>query len=188
MVVTGDVTNAAGKTKRIVISVVEFEETPRDPVAVAKTWKEDFASYGNPKPTTEVIPVSMFDNDADKQAAKLTGFATVSPDAQEFWEAYPRKIKKGQLNDAYAVTIWRIVQSKSWPDTEAHAFLMGKVKEYARSPAGREFSPDYRPSPASWLVDERWNDDPSQWQIPNGKKKTEDAKPKVEPLKKKGAP
>ena len=188
VVVTGDVTNAAGKTKRIVISVVEFEETPRDPVAVAKTWKEDFASYGNPKPTTEVIPVSMFDNDADKQAAKLTGFATVSPDAEEFWQAYPRKIRKGQLQEAYELAIWNIVDKLKISDVRAHERIMSAVKTYAASPAGLNAvnSSDYRPSPSQWLIDQRWDDDRSDWQIPNGKKKAEESKPKVEPLKKKG--
>jgi hypothetical protein len=194
VVVTGDVTNAAGKTKRIVISVVEFEETTRDPSITAgddtPDWKPNPIPI-LPRTTTEVIPVSMFDNDAEKQAAKLTGFNTVEARAEEFWQAYPRKIRKGQLQEAHELAIWNIVDKLKVADVSAHERIMTAVKAYAASPAGRDpkdGGADYRPAPSQWLIDQRWNDDPSQWQIPNGKKKAEDSKPKVEPLKKKGTP
>ena len=193
VVVTGDVTNAAGKTKRIVISVVEFEDTARS-IADAEERALDekiSANWGIPlKPTMEAIPVAMFDNDADKQAAKLTGFNTVEARAEEFWQAYPRKIRKGQLQEAYELAIWNIVDKLKVADVRAHERIMGAVKAYAASPAGRDAvgSSDYRPSPSQWLIDQRWDDDRSDWQIPNGKKQADDSKPKVEPLKKKGAP
>ena len=188
VVVTGGVTNAAGKSKRIVISVVEFEETAKDPVVDTKKWKEDFASFGGPYTTMKAIPVEMFDNDADKTAAKLTGFNTVEARAEEFWQAYPRKIRKGQLQEAYELAIWNIVDKLKISDVRAHERIMSAVKTYAASPAGLNAvnSSDYRPSPSQWLIDQRWDDDRSDWQIPNGKKKAEESKPKVEPLKKKG--
>jgi hypothetical protein len=67
---------------------------------------------------------------------------------EEFWEICPRKEGKGAARKAYALARRR----------EDGATLFSAMKEYAASRRGEEER--YTCHPATWLNQERWNDEP----------------------------
>jgi hypothetical protein len=70
------------------------------------------------------------------------------PDFAAFWDAYPRKVGKGQAR-------------KAWPKAvkaaEPTAIIAG-ARRYAQQRYGQE--PQYTAHPATWLNGERWTDQP----------------------------
>lgn len=89
--------------------------------------------------------------------------------AEEIYEHYPRKVGRAGAIKAIAKA------ARSLLDDDRHeeplAFLMDRVTAYARSPAGQPPPTgcnDYRPYPATWFNNARYDDDPAEWEKPNG--------------------
>jgi hypothetical protein len=77
-------------------------------------------------------------------------------DIETIYQAYPRKIGKGDALKAIKNALKRI-------DSETPAQdLLAIVKEFAQSPAGQKG--DYTPYPASWFNAKRYLDDPDEWE------------------------
>ena len=86
-----------------------------------------------------------------KNARRRAPACEDSPDFTEFWQAYPRKENKGAARQAFAKAIL-----KAPPEV-----ILQAVKVFATSPKGRG---DYCPHASTWLNQERWTDDPKQWE------------------------
>ena len=85
---------------------------------------------------------------------KLTG---AEPTFDEFYDAYVKKVAKGRARKAWA---------KLTPAQKELA--LDAAKEHnRRTAAWRTRNSDPRiPYPATWLNDERWEDDPEVWDHP----------------------
>lgn len=66
----------------------------------------------------------------------------------DFWQAVPRKVGKGQARKAYAAALKKT----------DHAALMAGITAYAASREGED--PQFTKHPASWLNGECWEDEP----------------------------
>jgi hypothetical protein len=64
-----------------------------------------------------------------------------------FWEAYPKKVGKGEARRAYAKALRKIEEN----------VILSAVNDYAASRRGQEKR--YTANPATWLNQERWEDE-----------------------------
>jgi len=106
---------------------------------------------------------------------KDKGFKSISsnpekPDLKEcekIYKAYPRKVGKGAALKAIqnAVKRLEVLVDKEQIDN-AETFLAGKVQAFASSPKGQ--AGQFCPHPATWFNQERYFDDPAEWQDRGG--------------------
>ena len=88
--------------------------------------------------------------------------------------AYPRHVAPAAAIKAIRKAVDRLRRGcdeyVAMDSETARRFLWKKATEYARSPAGQKppGHEDYRPHPATWFNQERYFDDPAEWQKPNG--------------------
>jgi len=86
--------------------------------------------------------------------------------------AFPRHVAPRAAVKAIQKAAERLVKAKEQPDQEsAKRYLWKRAATYARSPAGQKppkGGEDFRPHPSTWFNQERYDDDPAEWQIPNG--------------------
>jgi len=86
--------------------------------------------------------------------------------------AYPRRVAPDAARKMIARAASRLVKKKRFPDEYAsRRFLYKKAAEFALSPAGQPVpkgDPDYRPYPATWFNAGHYDNDPAEWQKPNG--------------------
>lgn len=90
----------------------------------------------------------------------------------EIYKVYPRKVAPRAAKKAIENAVKRIVMNGS-SEEGARRWLWKKAKEYALSPAGQkpqDRTQDFRPHPSTWFNQERYLDDPAEWQRPNGGK------------------
>lgn len=66
-----------------------------------------------------------------------------------FWQAYPRRIGKGEARIAFA---------KACRNADANQIVQAAIA-YAAHCQEMNIGPQYRPHPATWLNQERWEDD-----------------------------
>ena len=95
---------------------------------------------------------------------------TVSQQIDEIYKVYPRKIAPRAAKKAIEKAVLRI-SANGCTEEEARRWLWKKVKEFALSPAGQKpLDPthDYRPHPTTFFNQDRFFDDPAEWQKPNG--------------------
>lgn len=86
-------------------------------------------------------PTPTLTKDSRSKKNSLNGHAD---EFEQFWQAYPRKVAKGNARTAFVKAIEKI-------SIEA---LLSAVKNQSWSP-----DPKYRPHPATWLNQERWLDE-----------------------------
>ena len=110
---------------------------PVEPIDLPKK-ANGTAQKGEPIPVSK--PVSKPD---DKHSCEMGGFA-------EFWERYPRRIGKAAARKAYAKAM----------KVGTHDDIMFGLSQQMTSLTAREAQ--YIPHPATWLNQERWNDEPEQ--------------------------
>jgi hypothetical protein len=109
------------------------------------------------------------DTDTDTDKKDLLAKARVRGQFDIFWSVYPVRLAKGAAEKA-----WKAAIKKHMPD---------KIIESARIFAAQQFGKDqqYIAHPATWLNQERWNDEPQltvQTQVlgPNNAKPTQNSK------------
>ena len=78
--------------------------------------------------------------------------AEAEAEAENIYCSYPRKVGKKKALES----IRRALK------TESPEHLLGRTKAFAASPAGNRGK--YTPHPATWFGQERYNDDPAEWQ------------------------
>lgn len=71
-----------------------------------------------------------------------------------FWDAYPRKVGKPSARAA-----WKKAVTKSRADPD---LVIAAAKRFQDDPIRRASAENYTPHPATWLNDERYNDQPAQ--------------------------
>lgn len=114
-------------------SIVSSEQKREHARDRMRKFRDAHATPGNASPSVSVVPS---DNSFD-----------------QFWTAYPRKCGKGAAQKA-----WNKVKGK--PDI---AVILKAVEEQMKSDQWRKDGGQYIPMPATWLNQERWNDDPTSW-------------------------
>lgn len=90
----------------------------------------------------------------------------------QIYEGYPRKIARDDALNAIKRARTKLsTAGEPFPS----GFLMEKVKLFAECRKGQD--PQFTPHPATWFNKGRYNDDPSEWNVQNGKHQTQRAKP-----------
>lgn len=95
----------------------------------------------NPDPTRPVVTTTT--------SSSTAAPSTDDKDFIRFWEAYPRRIGKGQARKAWATAI------KRGADPEAIVEAAGRF-----TAARGNQDPKFTPHPSTWLNGERWGDAP----------------------------
>jgi len=114
---------------------------------------------------------------------------TESEQIEAIYDAYPRKVGKRKAFKEIEKAIQRVAATVTETTVDlangdrfnrtvtdpvaARRFLWKKAAEYAASPAGQkpqDPTQDFRPHPATWFHQDRFYDDPAEWQKPNGRK------------------
>jgi hypothetical protein len=97
---------------------------------------------------------------------------TDSEQARAVYLAYPRHVAPRAALKAIQKAVERLVKDKAQPDEQsARRHLWKMATLYARSPAGQKppkGCDDFRPHPTTWFNQDRFADDPREWQKPNG--------------------
>jgi len=97
--------------------------------------------------------------------------ANYPPEFEEFWSEYPRKEAKGIAFKAWVAACDRLAKRIQFELPDAQGRLLSITRSFANSPAGMPPPPgenDYRPHPSTWLNQDRFEDDRTGWQKPNG--------------------
>ena len=79
----------------------------------------------------------------------------------QIYQAYPRKVARSAALRAIEKAI-----KMQEPDEAAWDWLLKQTQTFARSPAGN--NGNYTPHPATWFNQQRYLDDPKEWQVANG--------------------
>ena len=91
----------------------------------------------------------------------LRDHGSVSDWCEKIFDAYPRRIGRGRAIEKITSALDLIASEKKITTTEAAAWLLAKVQEYAASPAGKRGK--FTPHPSTWFYQERYMDDPIEW-------------------------
>jgi len=90
------------------------------------------------------------DIDKEKEIRLLSSFPKEKDQFELFWTAYPRKVgKKDALKSWYKIK----------PDGETATKILAAVEAYGRSPQWTKNNGQFIPHPATFLNQERWNDE-----------------------------
>ena len=94
-------------------------------------------------------PKTEKDNQSKRNRANNSLPSTkVDDDFDRFWAIYPRRIGKGEARKA-----WATATKTTTPD-----IILAGVERYAPTRTGQD--PQYTPHPATWLNQQRWEDEP----------------------------
>ena len=94
--------------------------------------------------------------------------AIAKDDIEDIYRLYPRKVGKRTALKAIGAAVNRVADEGT-PDPVG--YLRAAVTAYAASPAGQpppSDGTDYRPHPATWFNQGRFDDDRQEWNKPNG--------------------
>lgn len=107
--------------------------------AIADGWQSD-GPTPTPTPSSKTpAPAKLADLDND-------------PDFTAFWDAYPKKVGKGQARRAWS----SMLKKGADPDE-----VVAAVEAFAKSCADAGTDPKFIPHPSTWLNGERWSDEMS---------------------------
>ena len=124
------------------------------------------------EPPTEPPTSTTHKPPTPSASRRARGGVSESP-FEVFWRTYPRREAKRAAETAYERAVKRVAQrNASPPDTPtsrgviaaAHEYLRDRAETFANSPAGQ--CGDYIPHPSTWLDQERFEDDESDWRQP----------------------
>jgi hypothetical protein len=79
----------------------------------------------------------------------------------DIYMSYPRRVGKGKAIESIAKALDLIAADQKSTTTEAAAWLLDKVKQYAASPAGKRGA--FTPHPSTWMNQQRYDDDAIEW-------------------------
>lgn len=106
------------------------------------------------------------EKNTEKEPTKKKHACTTSQ-AETLYSLYPRRVGKPTAIRAIVAAADRLAKL-GHDDPVGH--LQDRVYAYAKSPAGQRpvGDDDYRPHPSTWFNQGRYDDDPAEWQRPNG--------------------
>ena len=76
-----------------------------------------------------------------------------------FWPVVPNKVGKEAAHKAFVAAVKLL--AKLGPAEDARTHIIGRMAAYAKSPKANG---EFRPNPATWLNQGRYDDDPTEWQ------------------------
>ena len=84
--------------------------------------------------------------------------------ALQIYEAYPRKVGRRDALRSIERALERLPRELKWEGNEEDLpyWLLGKVEEYAKTPAGNRGY--LTPHPSTWFNQSRYLDDPKEWE------------------------
>ena len=141
------------------------QSATRTPPSVLRISSKEEPPTEPPTSTTHKPPTPS-------ASRRARGGVSESP-FEVFWRTYPRREAKRAAETAYERAVKRVAQrNASPPDTPtsrgviaaAHEYLRDRAETFANSPAGQ--CGDYIPHPSTWLDQERFEDDESDWRQP----------------------
>jgi hypothetical protein len=98
----------------------------------------------------------------------LTGPSTAF---EQFMEIYPRKMAPAKAWRVWQSVVIGLSGTRGLPDEEIETWLVKRGEAYACSPSGQPPPPgqtdDFRPSPAKWLEDGKYDEPAAEWFKPN---------------------
>lgn len=90
---------------------------------------------------------------------------------QAFLAAYPRKTAPAKAWLVWQSVVAGLVGTRGWTDGQAERWLLERAEVYATSPSGLPPPPgqtdDFRPAPARWLEDGKYDEPTTEWMKPN---------------------
>jgi hypothetical protein len=86
-----------------------------------------------------------------------------SPEFLSWYAKYPKRAAKRPAFTAWKNAVERIEKATNKSRLDVLAFLERQAQAYAHSPAGNRGQ--FTPAPAPWLNQDRFDDDPSAWQV-----------------------
>lgn len=95
---------------------------------------------------------------------------TEAEQIEAIFQAYPRHIGKRAALKAIEKAVGRHETMNATRES-TRRWLWKKATEYAKSPAGQkpnDPAQDFRPHPSTFFNQDRFLDDPDEWQKPNG--------------------
>ena len=134
--------------------------------AVCTETRPDSPKLADPLPDSSELPDTP-PNSAQERKGKERNKRTSStatrstdddPDFAAFWEAYPRKVGKGDARKAWL----KVIKSGADPAT-----VIAGAERYRDDPARQRKDIEYTKHPGPWLNAERWTDQPAA-QVVNG--------------------
>lgn len=93
------------------------------------------------------------DSGISNQDSAISNQGVLQDRFEKFWEAYPRKVGKGA-----ARKIW----AKLKPPEELVEKMIAAVAEQRKTPQWQKDGGQYIPHPATWLSQDRWDDEPDK--------------------------
>lgn len=110
--------------------------------------------------TVDVTP--LYEDEDEEKAVDVVVDLKEPNFAELIYADYPRKVGKAASLKAIGKALLKIQRHNSFNELDAAQFLHKAVIEYSRSPAGNRG--EYTPHCATWMNQERWTDDRTEWQ------------------------
>ena len=86
-----------------------------------------------------------------------------SPECREWWDSFPKSTKLDACSKVYSSTLSQVAIQFNIKIEDAHERLKAITRRYADSPQGK--SERWCCSALNFLVEGRWREDPSKWQL-----------------------
>lgn len=105
---------------------------------------------------------------ADARERPATRLVCTPSQAEAIYRKYPRKVARRDAIKAIEAAAKRLANAGH---DDPLTYLQQRVWVYASSPAGQPppaGDDDYRPYPATWFNQDRFDDDETEWKRPNG--------------------
>ena len=133
--------------KGVIWTVTPAADAPRQDMRPAANAGPPAADAG--KPSLNRQPSSEAKASSDDAGAKIEPF-------DRFWAAYPSKIGKGDARKAYGNAVTKARKAGA---NDPHSLMMSGLAKATASARWKD--PTYTiPNPATWLNQERWDDEP----------------------------
>ena len=120
--------------------------------------------YTNRDPVKDPIerPTNMFKSPIPKRRKTVT--TEQKHLHEQIYEAYPRHVGKGKALEAIAKALQRVHGRPDMPDPSA--WLLGRVRAFSGTLAGQ--AGQFTPHCATWMNQERYDDDDAEWNRTRG--------------------
>lgn len=129
------------------------------PCRNVKSTKGQARSKHKPSMTHAPLELELSSSPLELKEKKV-----VTDNFEAWWNAYPRKVGKGEARKAFAKALDRISarDATGGEHPPPEEFLICRALAFAVTPAGN--AGKFTPHPATWLNQDRFDDDPETWQ------------------------
>jgi hypothetical protein len=136
-----------------------------DAKSLAGACEENFAGLRE-SPRTPNYQLTLTSNTSEpslkqRDRSNRSSPGTICGSEEAIYDEYPRKVGRQAALKAIERAIVRVSQQLAMSDSQAAKYLQEAVREFAQSPAGKRC--EFTPYCATWMKQERWNDDKQEW-------------------------